>query len=282
VESLNTLPYGKRFLPSSLDATTGKPLPDSFLVPYVGLGSITYGEPIGTSNYYSLQLQANRRFSQGLEFQSNFTWSKSMDYNSSTRANGASFTPTFLSARRNYGPSDFDQKYIFSVNAQYDVPGWKSGSKVVSGVSHNWVFAMVGVFNTGTPITINPTLLGNTLGGGDFQRVNVSCNPNLERSAHTATAYFDTSCVQYPGATYGNEGRGVLRGPGRNNFDMTLSRNFNLGSEKRVMTFRFEAYNVFNHTQFNGVSTNLTLANFGVVTSARPGRINQLGLKFLF
>jgi len=78
--NLNTLPYGKRFLPGSQDATNpGKPLPDSFLVPYVGLGSITYGEPVGTSNYYSLQTQANRRFSHGLEFKTNFTWSKFMD-----------------------------------------------------------------------------------------------------------------------------------------------------------------------------------------------------------
>ncbi len=54
-ENLNTLPYGKRFLPSSQDPTTGKPLPDSFLTPYIGIGSITYAEPVGTSNYYALQ-----------------------------------------------------------------------------------------------------------------------------------------------------------------------------------------------------------------------------------
>jgi len=55
--NLNTLPYGKRFLPSSQDPTTGKPLADSFLSPYIGLGSITYAEPVGTSNYYALQTQ---------------------------------------------------------------------------------------------------------------------------------------------------------------------------------------------------------------------------------
>ena len=148
----------------------------------------------------------------------------------------------------------------------------------------------MGVFNTGAPITVNPTLLGNTLGGGDFQRVNVSCNPNLDRSAHTGTNYFDTSCIQYPGATYGNEGRGILRGPGRNAFDMTLNRNFNLGSEKRVMTFRVEAYNVFNHTQFNtidasprysaaGAQINTT---FGQGLTAYPARQLQFSLRLKF
>jgi hypothetical protein len=46
--------------------------------------------------------------------------------------------------------------------------------------------------------------------------------------------------------------------------------------------FRFESFNFFNHTQFSGVSAHLAASNFGVVTSARPARINQLGLKFLF
>ena len=83
-QQLNTLPYGARFLPSSQDPTNpGKPLPDSFLAPYTGVGSINYGEPVGTSNYYALQIQANRRFAHGLEFKTNFTWSKSMDYVSS-------------------------------------------------------------------------------------------------------------------------------------------------------------------------------------------------------
>jgi len=80
--NLNQLPYGVRFLPTSVDPTNGRPLADSFLTPYIGLGSITYAEPVGTSNYYALQMQANRRFSHGLEFKANWTWSKSLDYGS--------------------------------------------------------------------------------------------------------------------------------------------------------------------------------------------------------
>jgi hypothetical protein len=83
-QNLNQLPYGVRFLPSSQDPTLpGKPLADNFLRPYPGLGTVTYREPIGNSSYYALQTQANRRFSHGLEFKANWTWSKSMDYGSS-------------------------------------------------------------------------------------------------------------------------------------------------------------------------------------------------------
>ena len=56
--------------------------PIAFCGPIIGLGSITYTEPVGTSNYYALQVQANRRFSHGLEFKANWTWSKSLDYGS--------------------------------------------------------------------------------------------------------------------------------------------------------------------------------------------------------
>jgi len=79
-----------------------------------------------------------------------------------------------------------------------------------------------------------------------------------DRSARTALNYFDTSCIQYPGPTLGNEGRNIVRGPGRNSFDMTLNRNFNLGNEKRVLAFRVEAYNIFNHTQYNVINTSPT------------------------
>ena len=70
-QNLNQLPYGERFLASSQDPTDpGKPLPDAFLRPYHGLGTITFREPIGNSSYYALQTQANRRFSQRLGVQS--------------------------------------------------------------------------------------------------------------------------------------------------------------------------------------------------------------------
>jgi hypothetical protein len=66
-----------------------------------------------------------------------------------------------------------------------------------------------------------------------------------------------------------------------NNVDLAIFKNFSFTHGTRVQ-FRFESFNFFNHTQFSGVSTSLASSNFGVVTSARPARINQLGIKFLF
>jgi hypothetical protein len=66
-----------------------------------------------------------------------------------------------------------------------------------------------------------------------------------------------------------------------NNLDLALFKNFTLTRGVRLQ-FRLESFNALNHTQFAAVSTNLAAPNFGVVTAARPARINQLGLKVLF
>ena len=66
-----------------------------------------------------------------------------------------------------------------------------------------------------------------------------------------------------------------------NNLDLALFKNVTLSKDVRLQ-FRLESFNAFNHTQFAAVSANLAASNFGVVTGARPARINQLGVKLLF
>ena len=77
--NLNTLPYGSRFLPQSLDPTaSGRPYPDTFLRPYVGYGDLSYTFNVGTSNYNGLQVGLNRRFSAGVQLGFAYTWSKAL------------------------------------------------------------------------------------------------------------------------------------------------------------------------------------------------------------
>jgi hypothetical protein len=132
------------------------------------------------------------------------------------------------------------------------------------------------------------------LGGGDAGRVNLKCNPVLPRDQRTATNFFNTGCISLPAkGDIGNAPRNLYRGPGRNNWDMTLFRNFKLGSEQRVLTFRWEVYNVFNHTQFASIdNTILYLAagsallnvnsTFGQALTAQPPRQMQFSLRLRF
>ena len=86
----------------------------------------------------------------------------------------------------------------------------------------------------------------------------------------------------------GNSGRGILRLPGINNWDTGLFKNFAI-TEKVSFQFRFESFNAFNHTQWDGLNRNVadtTIINgkpvFGSISSARAARINQLGAKIVF
>ena len=95
-------------------------------------------------------------------------------------------------------------------------------------------------------------------------------------------ASFTVGILMLPAAgALGNLGRNTERGPGVNNLDLALFKNVSITNGVRLQ-FRLESFNALNHTQFATVSTNLTAANFGVVTATRPARINQLGLKLLF
>ena len=111
-------------------------------------------------------------------------------------------------------------------------------------------------------------------------RADLVGDPSVDK--RTVNRWFNTSAFAQPAAgALGNLGRNTERGPGVNNIDLAIFKNFSLTHGMRAQ-FRFESFNFFNHTQFSNVSANLASSNFGVVTSARPARINQLGIKFLF
>jgi hypothetical protein len=290
-QNLNTLPYGKRFQPGSQDPTNpGKPLPDSFLVPYIGLGSITYGEPIGSSNYYSLQTQANRRFSHGLEFKANFTWSKSMDYSS----NDNGILPLYASRRViSYDLSSFDRPFIANMAWLYELPLGRHGNPVVKAILGNWNVSGTITFASGAPQSMGfSTTSGvDLIGGGDGQRINISGNPNLPRGTRNGQEWFDKSVFSLPAAGYiGSASRYVYRGPGQNQWDLSAFKNI-VVRERLSFQLRGEFYNAFNHTQWSGINASpqfnpatgaQTNALFGQANSDRGPRVIQLALRATF
>jgi hypothetical protein len=292
---MNTIPYGSRFKNPDTTIPVGPtgptPLLDNLQRPSPGYGAIPIIERNLSSHYNSLQATLNRRFARGLEFGVAYTYSKSMDYGSDERAFFTALTPNYLPLSRNYGLSSFDQTHILTVNWQYDVPGVKSSAKALTELTKGWQVSGVASFSSGTPFGITAIMLGDLQGGGDQPpRVNLSCNPNLGHYDKTPEKFYDASCIQFPGNTNGNANKAVVRGPGRSNFDLTLFRNFNLGSDKRVLTFRAEAYNVFNHTQLNAIDNTAVYLPFGLnvnptfgqALGAWPARQMQFSLRLRF
>jgi hypothetical protein len=290
-QNLNQLPYGKRFLASSQDATVpGRPLPDAFLVPYPGLGTITFRQPVGTSSYYALQTQANRKFSKGFEFKANFTWSKSMDYGSTDGATMATYgSPRLL----NYGASSFDRTFVTNISWLYEIPGFRRlNNPVLSTLLGHWNVSGIGTFESGVPsgVTFTTTSGVDLIGGGDGQRINISGDAQLPYGTRGYDRFFDTSVFSQPALGYiGSAPRNVYRGPGWNQWDLAAFKGISI-REKASVQFRGELFNAFNHAQWSTINSAATFnpagqqinALFGRATADRGPRVIQLALRVTF
>jgi hypothetical protein len=288
---LNNLPYGIRFLPSSQDPTTGKALPDNLLRPIPGYGTITQIEYTGSSNYHSMAVQVSRRFARGLQFGSSWTYGKSLDYGGEYGVYAQ-----YVSRRVwNYGENAYDRKYNLSINWLWELPRVSklTNEVVLKTILDNWRISGIASFISGAPsaVSFTTTTGADLIGGGDGQRVNLTCNPTLPKSKQTFSQFFNTSCVSMPPVGYmGNSPVTYFHLPGTNNFNMSLFRTFTI-KERAIIELRAETYNTFNHTQFTGVNTSATFnpatgaqtnGAFGQFTSAAAARYMQLSGRISF
>ena len=288
--NLNAVPFGADFLPSSIDKTNNSVLSPSFLRPYLGYNNVNYREFAGTSNYHSMQVSANRRFAHGLQFGGAWTWSKAMDF-----ADGDTNAVSTLVPVRvwNYGLASFDHTHVVKINWLWDLPKANLQNAVARAVVNNWQLSGIASFVSGAPLGVSYSTVAavDTTGSPtDGARVVITGNPVLPKSGRTFNRYFDTSVFRLPAVgTIGNSAPTLFRGPGINNFDLALFKNFPIRDRARLQ-LRCDAYNAFNHTQFSAVNAaarfDATGAQvntlFGQLTAARDARIMQLSARFSF
>lgn len=245
----------------------------------------------GRSNYNALNTKLEHR-GRGSILTFAYTWAKSTDSKSAAAGIGASgFNgwQGFLNnhdPERDYGLSDFDVDHRLVGSFVYNLP-FGSGEKFASGatgltnaVVGGWQVNGIYTWQHGFPITIVAADVGGLNDAQGTNRADLVGDPSVDE--RTVTRWFNTAAFKQPAAgMFGTLGRNTERGPGVNNLDLAVFKNFEFGRGVRLQ-FRLESFNALNHTQFSGVSTNIAATNFGVVTSARPARINQLGVKLLF
>ncbi|MGH9843285.1 MAG: carboxypeptidase regulatory-like domain-containing protein [Blastocatellia bacterium] len=318
--SVNSVPYGARFLPGSIDPTVAggtTPLPDNFLRPIKGYGDIILLETGSNTNYHSLQVQANRRFSSSLSFGLSYTWSKTM---SLVNGYNEAINPVLDRNIRNYGRAGFDRTHNFVFNYVYRTPKLSKhwDNAVTRTVFDDWEVSGITSFISGAPSGIGYALVTqrDLVGGsgtGLDSRVVLIANPVLSRDQRNSTCahsfaptfaqaqltavgcHLNANSVRPPTDPgdfgKGNAAKDLFRLPGTNNWDISLFKNFNLAREGRVrLQYRLEMYNTFNHTQFTGVDTggrfdaagNQVNALFGSYTTAANARRIVMGLKLNF
>jgi hypothetical protein len=278
--SLNATPYGTNFLESSIDPTTGRPLPVNFLRPVRGFADIQYAEFASSSNYHSMQTQLNKRFGRGLTFGATWTWSKVMDL---VDGNNNAVNPFLDFRMRNYGKAGFDRTHNFALSYTYDFPSLSKriGAGWMKWLFDGWQISGITEFVSGAPLGLGYSLVQATdltgaSGAGVDSRVVLAENPVLPRSERSLTRHFRTEAVRPPTRAdfgIGNAPKDPIRGPGINNWDMSLFKNFPLGAnESRRLQLRWETYNTWNHPQFTAVDTT---ARFDAQGSQVNGRLGQ-------
>jgi len=292
--NLNPIPMYARFDPANQDPTqaAGRPLPDNFLRPYLGWGDINLRQNNYTSNYNSLQIAANRRYTRGLQFGLAYTFSKALGV---ADGDTTGLSPYFSPRRRNYGPLGFDRTHVFVFNYIYDTPelAQRMGVRPLRWVLDNWQLSGITTFVSGSPFTpgFSTTDGQDITGSSEGTRITVVGRPELSKSEKTFYRTFNTDVFRRtPLRDFGNAGVGLLRGPGVNNWDFAISKRVPLGSEQRFLQFRTEFFNAWNHTQFSGLDSGFRFdlqgvnqnANVGAYTGARDPRIIQFSLKVFF
>jgi hypothetical protein len=238
---------------------------------YPGFAQINTYVTDGNSLYNSLQVSVVRRFARGLSVQSAYTFSKTMDDN---------VTPmnSYDSKRPEWGLSSFDRTHVSVSSFVWDVPFGPRNTAWQRRVFEGWAISGIVSFQSGNPLTM--TIPSDRAGtGGSGQRPDVT--GEVER-LKTLSQWFTTTAFALPAlGTFGNAGRGLVRAPGINNFDVSFIKKTAF-TERVNLQFRAEFFNLFNHSQFSGVGTGFGSGTFGQVTSARNPRVSQLGLRLTF
>jgi hypothetical protein len=258
----------------------------------------------GVSAYNALQVDLNRRFSNGLTFRGVYTFSKVIDdgdsVNATTSGGGPALASNPFNLAADKGLGTFDIRHVAVMSASYDLP-FGSGKQFANN-SEGFVNALLSGWTLNSIVTIqggfpfSPQLSYNPSNNGDTRNpVRPFVNPDFHGAVIIGHAdkWFDPSAFLAPANTaanagfYGNVGRDTLIGPGLGTWDFSVLKATRL-SERLNLQFRAELFNLLNRANFNlpnavvftpsGVSPTA-----GAITStATTSRQVQFGLKLLW
>ena len=217
-----------------------------------GLGGVGEYYSIGTSSYNSLQTSFQRRLTNGLTLNANYTWSHAIDDVTDLSLEGqegwGNLDP-FDIADFETGSSDLDLRNRFAFSATYDLPFFKQGPELEKLTLGGWHTNAIWIWNSGSPfsITDNYTGEGNSIYsgiGGGPTRPNQVANPKT--NGHQINQWFNPLAFEVPTlGTFGNLGRNTLTGPQFEHFDFSVFKDF-LITERTNLEFRAESFNLTN------------------------------------
>jgi hypothetical protein len=251
-------------------------------LPYPGFNSINLSTNEANSHYNSLQVDINSRI-HALTMRAFYTLSRTVDptLGGGGGADLANISNPYLGWKYDQGPGGYDRTHNGAVNFIYDIPLFqRSSNRFLRTAAGGWEVSGIVTMTSGLPI--NPQLTGGQSSNGLPNATNRPDKVSSVSYPHKAGEWFDTSAFAMPAlGAWGNAGFNSLRGPGRDNWNLSLFKSFAFGEERRL-ELRAESFNVWNHTEFDAVSNAKGASNFGQVTSAFDPRVFQFGVKLYF
>jgi hypothetical protein len=273
------------------------------VLPYQGYTSIKQAFNGGNSHYNSLQAELRGRVARDLQLQVAYTLARSIDPTTGNGGNGFDLnyvTNPYVGWKYDVGPSVFDRTNVAFINFIYDIPlARNSSSHFMKTVVGGWTLSGIVTMESGIPynLGINGSNVASIFPGGDVAnrpnlvgKITYPKTPVSSNGVVTGIQWVNPAAFATPAAgTWGNLPFDALRGPGRDDWNLSLFKSF-LISESRGTRFEFraDAFNAWNHTQFGGgnqnggFSNNFGSGNFGQITSAFDPREFQLGAKLVF
>jgi hypothetical protein len=279
------------------------------LDPNVGMsaqfGTNIYISNQGASTYDGMLVSLRKRFSHGLQFDLNYTWSHSID-------NGSSITNTvtgglvcdLTNLRVCRGNSDFDIRHLVNANFIYELP-FGRGQRFGSG-SPGWVNQIIGGWEVSGIFTARSGLPFSTTTGtfpvgfsfnspAGINSTNAAALLGRIHDSGSTIQFFDDPTAVFDPANpldgalrwprHGEVGsRNILRGAGFWNLDTAVMKNFKMPwSESHSLQIRWESFNAFNHHSFGLPALNIVGTNFGqITTSASAPREMQFAFRYSF
>jgi len=292
----NYVPFGAAFLPQNQDPTITNPnaLPGSnalqpnFMRPYVGFGQISYNQNSGNSYYNSLQVSLKRRVTTGLFFGAAYTWGKCLG-TAGLRWDSYTHLALYSNCSSNIA-QDLTVNYVYALPSVPHLIGGGFDNKATQMILNGWQLSGVSTFTTGPPFSINMNISGvsaQNITGTPDQTPAVLCVGD-PKAGTSNNPYNRINAAAFAVPPVGSIGIGCkpnnVFGPGLDDWDMSLQKTIPL-TERVGIEIRGQAFNVFNHTQFNGVNntinysglTNPTVTNNALNPDGSVANINGFG-----
>jgi len=258
---------------------------------YRGYGAIRLSNDEANSHYNSMQVDLHGNIRSDLQLQFGYTLAKTQDATTSNGSGGDlnNVTNPYAGWRYDSGPSQFDRRNVVFTNFVYNLPFLKnSENRFLKTAVGGWAVSGIVTMESGAPVNL-------AVNGPNVDSVipNSSNRPDYNGSIsypHTVQQWFNPADFSVPAlGAYGNLGFDGIRGPGRDDWNLSIFKSFLLSESRGSrLEIRVETFNVWNHPQFKGdannggISNHVGASNFGSITGAFDPREFQLGAKLFF